>query len=199
MSASAVLWPTDTLYDVQGLCCFNAQTCSGFSLHSPNLESSTQSAATCSNPVITGPSVPCKNHNWNHLSICFLFSSPKLLHGQCDICKCNSGAPTEASFFFLNKCWQFGSHHICLVPWATERWGAVKNGCTLSIRLVYIKIAHGLAQCCGNVTAQPLLLLPSYIYISLFAKLNISVSRGWCRPVDLWLLGPLCCALAGKG
>lgn len=127
MSASAVLWPTDTLYDVQGLCCFNAQTCSGFSLHSPNLESSTQSAATCSNPVITGPSVPCKNHNWNHLSICFLFSSPKLLHGQCDICKCNSGAPTEASFFFLNKCWQFGSHHICLVPWATESWGCCQE------------------------------------------------------------------------
>lgn len=102
MSASAVLWPTDTMYDVQGFCCFNAQTCSGFSLHSilclsklgkqhPEL-----SAATCSNPVITGPSVPSKNHNWNHLSICFLFSSPKLLHSQFYICKCNSGAPTEA-------------------------------------------------------------------------------------------------------
>lgn len=102
MSASAVRWPTDTMYDVQGFCCFNAQTCSGFSLHSilclsklgkqhPEL-----SAATCSNPVITGPSVPSKNHNWNHLSICFLFSSPKLLHGEYYICKCNSGAPTEA-------------------------------------------------------------------------------------------------------
>lgn len=102
MSASAVLWPTDTVYDVQGFCCFNAQTCSGFSLHSilclsklgkqhPEL-----SAATCFNPVITGPSVPSKNHNWNHLSICFLFSSPKLLHGRYYICKCDSGAPTEA-------------------------------------------------------------------------------------------------------
>lgn len=108
MSASAVLWPTDTMYDVQGFCCFNAQTCSGFSLHSilclsklgkqhPEL-----SAATCSNPVITGPSVPSKNHNWNHLSICFLFSSPKLLHGQYYICNCNSGAPAEA-FFKIKK------------------------------------------------------------------------------------------------
>lgn len=108
MSASAVLWPTDTMYDVQGFCCVNVQTCSGFSLHSilclsklgkqhPEL-----SAATCSNPVITGPSVPSKNHNWNHLSICFLFSSPKLLHGQYYICKCNSGATTEA-FFLIKK------------------------------------------------------------------------------------------------
>ena len=58
------------------------------------------SAATCSNPVITGPSVPSKNHNWNHLYICFLFSSPKLLHGQYYICKLWS---SKTGFFFNVK------------------------------------------------------------------------------------------------
>lgn len=152
MSASAVLWPTDTLYDVRGLCCFNAQTCSGFSLHSilclsklgkqhPEL-----SAATCSNPVITGPSVPCKNHNWNHLSICFLFSSPKRLHGQCDICKCNSEAPTEAIFFLPFKQMltiSFRSHLPGTMHHRKVRGGgcAVKNGYALSIHFVDIKQA----------------------------------------------------------
>lgn len=182
MSASAVLWPTDTLYDVQGLCCFNAETCSGFSLHSvlclsklgkqrPEL-----SAATCSNPVITGPSVPCKSHNWNHLSICFLFSSPKLLHGQCDICKCNSGTPTQAIFFLLFKqmltIW-FRSH----LPGTTSHrkvGGAVSAGSALSIHLVDIKQARihkrstasgsrTLEQCSENVTVHLLLLLLAYL------------------------------------
>lgn len=142
MSASAVLWPKDTVCVVQGFCCFNAQTCSGFSMHSilclsklgkqhPEL-----SAATCSNPVITGPSVPSKNHNWNHLSICFPFSSPKLLHGEYYICKCNSGALTEA---LLKKKTKTKTNVDNLVQltfvWYHElqkSGGAVKNGSTLS-------------------------------------------------------------------
>lgn len=141
MSASAVLWPTDTMYDAQGFCCFNAQTCSGFSLHAilcfsklgkqhPEL-----SAATCSNPVITGPSVPSKNHNWSHLSICFLLSFPKLLHGQYYIC--NSRAPTEAFFLFKNK-----QTNVDIVVQITvvlyhkpqKSGGAVKNASTLSFQ-----------------------------------------------------------------